>query len=227
MTIIYHNVLLLWSYEWLMAWCGLLTASEVKYLVTPKTLKVCSNEKSISHTFEIMAQRLNGFVEDSYVSSDMLRGTIDEIEARNIYSKEYAPVVETGFITNDKWGFTIGYSPDGILIEGEGSIEIKSRKQKLQTKTIVENEMPSDFLIQVQTGLLVSEKEWCDFISYCSGTPLFVKRIYPDEKVQDAIIAAAENFEKNIAYCIEKYKENSKGFIMTERKVYEDEIILN
>ena len=42
-----------------------------------------------------------------------LRGWRDEIEARALYARHYAPVTEMGFINNDEWGFTIGYSPDG------------------------------------------------------------------------------------------------------------------
>mgnify|MGYP002129560140 CR=1 FL=1 len=45
----------------------------------------------------------------------MLRGQEDEIYARQAYADHYAPVTETGFVTNDKWGFTIGYSPDGLV----------------------------------------------------------------------------------------------------------------
>src|SRR3546814_1507000 len=62
----------------------------------------------------------------------------DEIIARDEYTKHHAPVEQTGFITNDKWGFTIGYSPDG-LVGDDGLIECKSRRQKYQVQTIIEN----------------------------------------------------------------------------------------
>jgi hypothetical protein len=52
----------------------------------------------------------------------MLRGQEDEIMAREAYNKHHAPVTDMGFITNDKWGFALGYSPDGLVGE-HGLIE--------------------------------------------------------------------------------------------------------
>jgi hypothetical protein len=102
------------SEEWLAERCGLLTASEMKLILTP-TLKIAANDKERAHLYELLAQRITGYVEPHYVSDDMLRGQLDEVEARNIYAKNYAPVTDIGFITNNKWGFTIGYSPDGLI----------------------------------------------------------------------------------------------------------------
>ena len=67
----------------------------------------------------------------------MLRGIEDEVEARILYAAQYAPVQDMGFITNDRWGFTLGFSPDG-LIGDDGFLECKSRRQKFQVQTIIE-----------------------------------------------------------------------------------------
>lgn len=69
------------SEEWLTARCGLLTASEIKLIVTP-TLKIASNDKERAHLYELLAQRITGYVEPRYISDDMLRGKEDEIAAR-------------------------------------------------------------------------------------------------------------------------------------------------
>src|SRR6185503_2135159 len=122
-TIRYHPELIQGSDEWLAARCGMLTASEMKLIITP-SLKAASNDKERSHLFELMAQRVTGYVEPAYVSDDMLRGMADEVEARILYAKHYAPVTDMGFITNDRWGFTIGCSPDG-LIGNDGMLECK------------------------------------------------------------------------------------------------------
>ena len=50
------------SDEWYEMRRGLLTASEMKLIITP-TLKVASNERERSHLFELMAQRITGYVE--------------------------------------------------------------------------------------------------------------------------------------------------------------------
>ena len=222
--IAYHPSIEQGSPEWLAARCGLITASETKLIITP-TLKVAANDKVKMHLYELAAQRITQFVEPSYTTFDMERGNFDEIEARILYHDKITPVQEMGFITNDKWGFIVGYSPDG-LVGDEGQIEIKSRKQKFQVQAIVTDVIDSDYIIQLQTGLLVSERKWCDFIQYSNGMPLYVSRCYPDEVIQKAIIEAVGDFEGNLAKVIEQYMTNAAKYIMTDRKVYEYEIII-
>ena len=220
------------SDEWRDVRCGLLTASEMKLIVTP-TLKKASNDKERAHLYELLSQRITKFVEPSYISDDMLRGWSDEIEARALYAEKYAAVTEVGFITNDKWGFTLGYSPDG-LVGDSGLIECKSRRQKYQIQTLIEHvrggTVPDDYVMQIQTGLLVSEREWCDFVSYCGGLPMAVIRMWPDDKIQAAILEAASAFEVKLASKMDEYiaiAELATGarLIPTERRV-EQEIVL-
>ena len=208
------------SDEWYEMRRGLLTASEMKLIITP-TLKVASNERERSHLFELMAQRITGYVEPSYIGDDMMRGWDEEIEARKLYSEKYAPVHEVGFITNDKFGFVIGCSPDG-LVGDDGLIECKSRKQKYQAETILTGEVPEEYMIQLQTLLLVSERKWVDFISYCGGMPMFVKRVLPLQEYQLAIIDAAQKFEGRLALKMAEYKQNSANLFPTTRKVEQE-----
>ena len=227
MTIRYFPDLIQGSDDWLAARCGLLTASEMKLIVTP-TLKAASNDKERAHLYELLAQRITNYVEPHYISDDMLRGQEDEIEARLLYAKHYAPVEEMGFITNDEWGFTLGYSPDG-LVGKDGLIECKSRRQKFQVETIVENvfedTIPADYVLQIQTGMLVSGRLWCDFISYSGGLPMTAIRVYPDDKVQDAIIEAAGAFERRLAEKMQRYQAALKSgarLIPTERRITQE-----
>ena len=219
MTVIYHPDLIQGSDEWLQARCGLLTASEMKLIITP-TLKVAANDKSRTHTWELLAQRITQYVEPQYVSDAMLRGSQDEIYARELYAEKYAPVEEVGFITNDQWGFTIGYSPDG-LVGDDGLIECKSRCQKYQVQTIANGEVPDEYVIQIQTGLLVTGRKWCDFISYCGGLPMVVIRVHADDKVRAAIVEAATAFEAKLREEWQRYDGNMKasGWRPTERRV--------
>ena len=101
--ITYHDNVTQGSDEWLALRCGLLTASEMKLILTP-TLKIASNDKERAHLYELLAQRITGYVEPHYISDDMLRGHEDEFLARAAYNREYAPVQEVAFINNDEWG---------------------------------------------------------------------------------------------------------------------------
>jgi hypothetical protein len=228
--ITYHRELIQGSDEWLAARCGLLTASEMKLIITP-TLKIASNDKERSHLYELLAQRIARYVEPSYVSDDMLRGQQDELDARDLYAKTYAPVEEVGFITNDKWGFTIGYSPDG-LVGDDGLIECKGRKQKFQIETIIENigsdhgeTIPPDFMLQCQTGLLVSERSWIDFVSYSGGLPMATIRVFPIPAVQEAILDAAIAFEAKLSQKLAAYWSalaSPARLVPTERRIIQE-----
>jgi hypothetical protein len=223
----FHPDLIQGSEEWHKARCGLLTASEFGLILTP-TLKIASNAKERLHLWELAAQRISDYVEPTYISDSMLRGHDDEIEARNLYAKHFAPVIETGFVTNSKWGFTLGCSPDGLVGE-DGGIECKSRNQKYQVQTICEwyesGGIPADFILQVQGEMLVCERQWWDFISYSGGLPMAVIRVHPNLEVQNAILDAASKFEARINEVIADYRAacaDEPRLIPTERKIIEE-----
>lgn len=220
MPIIYHAELIQGSEPWHAARCGLLTASEMHLIVTP-TLKPASNDKERAHLYELLAQRITGYVEPSYISDAMLRGHQDELDAITLYQQNYAVTRSVGFITNDKWGFTIGYSPDS-LVGDDGLVESKSRRAKFQVQTIVDGVVPPEFMIQIQTGLLVSERKWLDFISYSGGLPMFVFRCHPIPKYQEAILSASKHFEERLASALEKYRVVSVGLVQTTRRIVEE-----
>jgi len=219
----YHFDIEQGSEEWHALRCGILTASEMKFIVTP-TLKPASNDKERAHLFELLGQRITQHTEPRYISDDMLRGHEDEIEARIRYAENFAPVTECGFVTNDDHGFVIGYSPDG-LVDYDGLIECKSRRQKYQVETILADRVPEEYMLQIQTGLLVTGREWLDFVSYCAGLPMFVKRVFPDARYQEAIIAAATDFERRLQEAQQKYAawlDRQPVVITTVRTIQEE-----
>lgn len=246
MTIRYFPELVQGSEEWLAARCGLLTASEMKLIISPPPepetrIKkngepykqrewdpAADNDKCRAHLYELLAQRITGYVEPLYISDDMLRGINDEFEARALYAEHIAPVQEVGFITNDRFGFTIGCSPDGIVGD-DGIIECKSRRQKFQVETIVRGTMPDDYLIQVQTLLLVTERKWLDFISYSGGLPMVTIRVWQDREIQDAIVLAATKFEERLRAKLDVFTDmlaNKEAMLIPTKRRAESEMHL-
>lgn len=218
------------SDEWHGMRRGILTCSEIKHIMSPKTLKASNNDKTRSHVWELAAQRISGFTEPSYIGDNMLRGWEDEIKASILYSDKYAEVTPCGFITNDNFGFKMGYSPDG-LVGSDGLIEVKSRVQKYQIETIVgmdEVEVPEDFILQIQGGLIVSGRKWCDFLSYSAGLPMVRIRCELDPTFEDAILTNARAFERLVREKVDAYrdilKKNAADLHPTERE--DDEIIV-
>lgn len=217
----YHYEIEQGTEEWHSLRNGILTASEMKMLITPALKKIANNDKVKAHVYEILAQRISGFTEPSYISDDMLRGQEDEVLAKALYSEKYAPVKDCGFITNESLGCVVGYSPDGLVGE-DGLIEVKSRSQKHQIETIVTNEVPEEHIIQIQAGLLISGRKWCDYISYCGGHKMFVKRVLPDEALQKALTEAILAFEASVKSKMELYNKNAEGFYPTERRIEQE-----
>lgn len=201
------------SDEWHEARRGLLTASEMDLIITP-TLKMANNDKTRAHVYEIAAQRISKYVEPHYVSDDMLRGHQEEAMAVHTYSERYAPVTQIGFMTRNFGDFLIGYSPDG-LVGDDGLIEVKSRRQKFQVQTIVEcvtyGKIMPEYMLQAQTGLLVSGRKWIDHITYSGGLPMATVRVFPDQEIQTAILTAATAFEAKVQAVIATYHATVKA----------------
>lgn len=202
--------------EWLDARRGIITASVVGLLITAKTIKPASNDTSRGLIATLVAERITGHVEPIQESADMLRGTLDEPYAREVYSEHYAQAEEVGFMVREFDGYKVGYSPDG-LVGDDGLIEIKSRRQKKQLATILADEVPAENMAQIQCGLLVSGREWLDYVSYSGGMPLYVKRVLPDPKWFDAIKEAAAAFEASAAEMLTTYAAAIEGRPETER----------
>jgi hypothetical protein len=223
---IIHEDLEQGSPEWLAARRGLMTASEMNLVLTP-TLKISNNEKTRAHVYEIAAQRITSWTEPSYVGDAMLRGHADEITARDLYSDRYEPVEEKGFITRDFGGFTLGYSPDGCGVVSNMGIECKSRVQKHHIATVITNEVPTEHMLQIQTGLMITGWDYISYISFCAGLPMWVIHVLPDPVYQAAIMAAAAEFELSVRARVEEYSNRLASclvLIETERAPDEMEV---
>lgn len=178
--------------------------------------ETASNDVSRGLTMLLVAERITGWTEEMHISEDMWRGITDEPLARDKYSEKYAPVTQAGFMTYEEPGVKIGYSPDG-LVGDDGLIEIKSRRPKKHVSTVLSGHPPAENMAQCQAGLLVSGREWLDYVSYCGGLPMWKTRVYPDQRWFDAILAAARTFESNATEMVRLYQESIEGFPMTER----------
>lgn len=200
----YHWEVVQGTSEWVELRRGKLTASEMKLLVTP-TLKVAANDKERAHLWDLLAQRITGRVDEKYQSDAMMRGHAEEAEARYLYEQHHQAVQVCGFITNTRHGFTLGCSPDG-LVDAKGMIECKSRLSKFQVETICGWAVPDEHRIQVQAELLISEREWLDFISYSNGMHMATIPVEPDPLVHEAILNAAHAFETKLKTKLEEYR---------------------
>ena len=185
------------SDEWHELRKGKLTASNAT--------AIGANGSGLKTYCENIALDTVGFEKDNYINDVMERGNILEPIARTAYEFENnVSIKEVGFIMNDKYP-NVGVSPDG-LIEDNGGCEIKARNNNKHFSLILGNvkEIPYN---QIQMTLLITEREWWDFISFNPNLskPIFVKRIYPDlvyfEKLKSGFITG----NKLISEYVKKY----------------------
>ena len=208
------------SDEWLTARRGIVTASVVGTLITPSQVKPANNVESRALTALLASERITGWTEDGYVGAAMERGWDDEPRAVEAYEDRHAvEVAHVGFMVRDDWGFRIGYSPDG-LVGDDGLIEIKSRAPKKHLQTVLTDSVPAENVAQIQAGLLVSGREWCDYVSFCGGMPLWVIRVTPDPRWFEAIIAATAALEEAVQRMATDYTTAVEGLPLTERVDY-------
>lgn len=194
---------------------GIVTASTVGKLLTP-TLKVADNDTSRGVIATLAAERISGFTESTPVNGDMIRGIEHEPFARDHYSGHYSQAVEVGFIVRTEDDWTLGLSPDG-LVGNDGGVEIKCPRAKTHVNTILADRVPPQYMAQIQSALLVTGRDWWDFVSFVGGLPLFVKRVTPDPAWFAAIEAACRHFETAATELVDDYRSKVVGLPLTER----------
>lgn len=204
------------SDEWYAARRGILTASAVGKLVTPKTMKVADNDTTRLLTAQLVAERITGTTDATFTNDNMMRGILDEPLAVEKYAEHYAPVTTTGFMVRREDDWTLGYSPDG-LVGDDGLVEVKCPLAKGHLRTILDGAVPVEYMAQLQSGLLVTGRAWIDYISYCGGMPMFVKRVEPDPAWQDVIVEACQRFESTAVEMQADYETAASYFYPTER----------
>lgn len=204
------------SPEWHAARAKIITASKVAKLLTAKW-KVANNETSRGLVNDVAMARATGLSPDDFSTEWMQRGTEFEPIARQYYEDNFGLVQESGlFVAEISPGIICGASPDGLVGE-DGLLEIKTRKPELQFATIMADEVPADYIPQIQFQLLVTNRRWVDFVSFCDGLPLYVRRVFPDLDKQAVLIAAVQSAEMGIAERVADYLKAAAGLVPTVR----------
>lgn len=187
-------------------------------------LSVAMTDTARAAIMRLAAERISGHVEETFTTWDMQRGHDDEPKARDEYEQRHDVTVdEIGFMARDIDGVTIGYSPDGLVAD-TGLIECKSRRQATQLAHWLNGEVPAENVAQLQTGLLVSGRDWIDYLGFAEGWPTLEIRVYPDAQWAAVIVAAAKYAETEIQRITTTYTERTAGLTPSERTPELDEI---
>ena len=195
------------SLEWLHARLGIPTASCFGLVVAPGRADQPSKQRQ-TYMLTLLGERLTGELSEQASSPNFDRGHRMEIDAANDYEFRQRVTTETiGFMRRGN----VGCSPDRLITGTRGLVEIKSKKANLQLAAILADELPAEHKAQVQGGLLVSGYEYCDFVSYWPGLPLFVKRVYRDEAYIDWLRDELDAFNEELDALERQMRERYYG----------------
>lgn len=184
------------SPEWLALRAGVVTASEIKNVMTAKTLKPSASK---GYFRRMVAERVWGRpVMSEEESAAMGRGKALEPEARDWYDENYGfangAVTVAGFVTTDDG--RLGCSPDA-LVGDEGGLEIKCPMLDTHVGYMIDpEELRDEYNGQVQVSLFVTGRKWWDLLSYNPAPefPPVVVRCLPDAKYHAALSVALSDF---------------------------------
>lgn len=198
------------SPEWFALRCGKVTASRVADVVA--RTKTGYGASRSTYMGQLIAERLTGEVAPSFTNAAMQWGSDTEPQARAAYEfYRDADVVEVGFVPHPTIGES-GASPDG-LVGDDGLIEIKCPETKTHIETLLGQEVPGKYIIQIQWQLACTGRQWCDFVSFDPRLPesmrLFVKRVERDDAqiadLEREVIAFLTELREKVARLREKY----------------------
>ena len=185
------------SEEWWEAKLGIVSASHFHQVLNKKTGRKLYMRK-------LAAERLTGLREESYKNDIMDKGSETEAEARKYYETvNDCEVEQIGFVTRDD---DVGGSPDG-LIGKDGLLEIKCVISSTHIATILSEKMPTEHIPQVQGLLWITERKWCDFVSYdprVLSQPIFTVRVERDTEYFKKLAGEVGVFVNELKAMIDK-----------------------
>lgn len=177
------------SKEWHEARLSRVTSScFADVLKTSRTKGVEFGDTAMKYLYSLIGQRFTGQWEE-IKARPLEWGTSHEPLAIKHYEEQvWEEVQKIGFI---QMGDFIGSSTDG-LVGSNGMIEVKCPYSSKNHVNYYLNGIPKEYVPQVQGGMWVAEREWCDFITF---DPRFIKkefrikvhRYYRDEKYIKAL----------------------------------------
>ena len=180
--------------EWLMARLGCPSGSGFSKLITAQGKESTSRNGYVNG---LIAEKVMNEIPETYENEWMIRGRTLEPDARAFYEFERrVSVQEVGFCKHDE--YECGISPDG-LVNTDGGLEIKCPLPHTQIGWLLAGELPNEYKPQVHGSLIITGRQWWDFVAYCPGLPELVVRVEPDEyteKLREALEGFHQRYQE-------------------------------
>jgi putative phage-type endonuclease len=175
---------------------GLLTASRAKDIMAFSTKdKKTPLAARQNYLAEKVVELLTGMPVVTPTVPAMQHGIDCEPLARSDYEMVTGEIVDQApFVVHPSVPY-VGCSPDG-LVGDDGLIEIKCPfSMAVHLETVRAKQMPEEHTPQIQFQLWVTDRKWCDFVSYDPRFPephrRFIQRIERDPKYIERLAEAS------------------------------------
>ena len=151
--------------EWLRKRLGKITCSKFGDLMgSGRSKEALFSQTGYSYLRRIVAERLGSWYSVSARAMDW--GNENESKAIAEYAKRFEWDVDSTPFQFFQYTDDIGGTPDG-LVGGRGCVEVKCPfDPAVHVNTLLTKEVPSEYEWQVVGHLLVTGRNWCDFISF-------------------------------------------------------------
>jgi len=189
--------------EWMIARAGSVGGSGISKIITTKGEISKQREEYLQ---QLAAERVTGRPEDGgYLSKHMVNGQEREDASRALFEMIYdVEVRQVGIIYKDEFKMC-HFSPDG-LVGDDAILEMKNPMMKTHVKYLQDGKLPTEYLLQVQMGLYVTERPLCYFMSNSEGLPPFILEVRRDEILIAKIEKAIADFYVDLCKLAEKIK---------------------
>lgn len=192
--------------EWFAARCGKITASCFADAISRCQKK--SGARNVGdptalaerYAADLAIERISGQMHGEPPKAWVLeRGHEMEAAARRYYEgRTGAFVTEAGICVTEDGIF--GYSTDG-LVDDDGLIEIKAPIDSAKILAMWQTGDTSEYDHQMQGGMWITGRKYCDFIMYVPdlasvGKDLYIKRVFRDDAFIDAMVERLVEFDK-------------------------------
>lgn len=187
------------SPEWKKARAGRLTASRAKDMLA----QIKSGEAAARRDLrvQLVVERLTGEPQDSeFVNFDMARGIELEPAAFAAYEAITGHMADRcGFLAHTE--HLIGCSPDGVLDDFRGLLELKCPKSATHLGYLRAQQIPAEHLAQLTHALWVTGADYIDFLSFDPRFPEGMQTFY--RRVQRADVDIDGYAKKALAFLAE------------------------
>ena len=191
-----------YSPEWYTACAGNVGASSIDKILTSTGARSKQREEFL---WQLAGEKITGKQEETFQSTAMKNGKDREAGARALFEMLHnVEVKQCALVYKNEWKLC-HCSPDGLIGDDRG-IEIKNPMMKTHIKYLLNNTLPTEYLLQIQMSLYVTERETWFFMSAYDGLPPLIIEVQRNEKLIEIIDKEINEFNQELLTLVEKIK---------------------